>query len=111
MVANGVGCISELVRNTATKKKGQKKKGKKVGSPIWTPTKKYKLLIVLAYAADTDLRRVVWGAPQARMSSALCILCTVGCCYSARQQKSTKNINDVFLFKTQNKHYFTFCKI
>ena len=31
--------------------------------------------------------------------------------YSAGQQKSTKNINDIFLFKTQNKNYFTFCKI
>jgi len=31
--------------------------------------------------------------------------------YSAGQQKLTKNINDVFLFKTQNKHYFTFYKI
>jgi len=40
VVANGVGCISELARNTAAKKKGQKKKGKKVGSPIRTPVKK-----------------------------------------------------------------------
>jgi len=31
--------------------------------------------------------------------------------YSAGQQKSTKNSNDIFLFKTQNKNYFTFCKI
>jgi len=28
----------------------------------------------------------------------------IGWRYSAGQQKSTKNINDVFLFKTQNKH-------
>ena len=83
MVANGVGCTSELARNTAAKKKKDKKKrGKKVGSPIRTPAKKRELLVVLACAADTDLRRVVWGAPRARTSSALCILCTVGCCYT-----------------------------
>jgi len=72
VVANGVGCISELARNTAAKKKG--------GLTYSDSCKKS--AIVLACAADTDLCRVVWGAPQARTSSALCILCTVGCCYT-----------------------------
>jgi len=79
VVANGVGCISELARNTATKKKRTKKKGEKGGLTYLDSRKKS--VIVLACAADTDLRRVVWGVPQVRMSSALCILCMVGYCY------------------------------